>query len=240
MPAVETATPHHSHHGLDPLRRIDYVEDMPCAYNNDLENVPNQSCHHMKWTASVKTYHPIFVADENFPITEYILSQSNRYQNIIFRDLNITKDYSTDEWRCKIGSVNFFGLEFQPILYTTAHISHDNQQVEFNITRSEISIGSNFAEFNRTFVITGSNVISSGVDKLGFPTIESALNVQVQCLFPMIKLPKNLLQHCGVHIVQCALNAFAPHIINTLAVDYIRWMEEQKKTSSSKTTHNSQ
>ena len=148
--------------------------------------------------------------------------------------LNVTKDTSTNEWKCRVGTVNLFGLEFHPIVYMIAQVSPEDQTVTFNITRSEIEVGSDFASFNQTFAITGSHVISSGFDKVGYPTIQSKLSLQVDTLFPVVKMPKNLLQNCGVHVVKCALNTFAPHIINTLALDYIRWtgekLELKKKT----------
>ncbi len=209
-------------------QRVDYVINMPSAPNNEI--VESSNTHHkMLWKAAVSACHPIMAASKDFPISYYIVQQYERYQKAMLRDLNVSKIDSTGEWKCVAGTVRFLDLTFKPILYMNAHIFPSEERVEFNITRSEIEIGSHFQQFNQTFAIRGSNIISSGIDKVGFPTIQSCLNLEVETLLPVIKIPRNLLQGFGTHLLQRAVNSFVPYIINSLAVDYLQWCSEQHK-----------
>ena len=130
---------------------------------------------------------------------------------------------SDSDFKCTLGTMNFFGTKITPVLYVDVTVYPDEAKSVIAVTRAETT-GSEIArKVNGTFSISAVNVVTAGEDNRGRKTLTSDTKLSIDVKVPRSRIPLRVIRSGGNFIVQSSLNVIVPAFIRILAADFGRW-----------------
>lgn len=170
------------------------------------------------WEASAKS--SIRVREISRSCEEYMALPASEY-SVLTAD-QITR-LSDTEFKCVLGTLNFFGNKFTPVLYVTVNVIPELAKSEIIVDRAE-TVGGEMAELvNGTFSISAINTVFAGEDKSGRKTLNSDTKLKIDAIVPPSIIPRSVIKNTGSFLIQSSLNVVVPTFVRILAADFRRW-----------------
>eukprot|EP01038_Epipyxis_sp_PR26KG_P009957 gene9957-13390_t len=172
------------------------------------------------WTAAVKS--SVRVTELKRTTEEYMALPASQYSVLSAKQIERLSDC---DFKCSLGTLNFFGTKIAPVLYVTVNVVPEEARSEIIVTRAE-TVGSEIADIvNGTFSISAVNLVSAEKDDKGRKILVSDTKLKIDAIVPKTKVsvPIGLVRSTGNFIMQSSLNIIVPTFVRILAADYKRW-----------------
>lgn len=170
------------------------------------------------WNAATSS--SVRVKESKRTVEQYMALPASQY-SVLTAD-QITR-ISESEFKCTLGTMNFFGTKFTPTLYVNVDVFPDDARAEIVVSRAEVSGSEAAATVNGTFSISAVNKVTAGVDKKGFKTLNSNTTLVIDAIVPSTRLPLGLIRRGGNFLMQSTLSVVVPTFVRILASDFKRW-----------------
>lgn len=174
----------------------------------------------VRWEAATSA--TVRVKEIKRSVEDYMALPASQYSVLTANQIERLSD---TEFKCTIGTLNFFGTKITPVLYVTVNVMPEAAKSEIIVTRAE-TIGSEIAEIvNGTFSISAVNIVSAGKDDQGRKTLSSDTKLKIDAVVPKSKMtvPIGIVRSGGNFIMQSTLGLIVPTFIRILARDFRKW-----------------
>jgi hypothetical protein len=193
--------------------------------NNDVDTIAvtnSSSADDVKrvvWTASAKG--TVRVNEVSRTVEDYMKLPSSEYSVLSANQIERLNDR---EFKCTLGTLNFFGVKITPVLFVDVNVIPDENKSIISVTRAE-TIGSDIAEkVNGTFSILAINTVFSGSDNKNRKTLTSETSLTLDCIVSSdSNLPLRVIESGGNFLIQSTLTVIVQAFVRILAADFKRW-----------------
>lgn len=192
-------------------------EDGKMSITEEITPEPLQK--RVTWTASAKG--SVRVKELIRTVEEYMRLPASEYSVLSAEQIERLNDR---EFKCSLGTMNFFGTKITPILYVDVDVITAENKSIIAVTRAETT-GSEIADkINGTFSISAINTVQAGIDDKNRKTLSSATELKIDCIVPPeSKLPLRVIQSGGNFLMQSTLTVILQAFVRILASDFKRW-----------------
>jgi len=205
---------------LQPLKssnRITTDDETLAANDSDKQSVePLRPKVH--WNAAASS--SVRVKESKRTVEQYMALPASEYSVLTAEQITRISD---SEFKCTLGTMNFFGTKLTPTLYVDVNVFPDDARAEIAVSRAEVSGSETTDAINGAFSISAINVVTAGVDKKGFKTLNSNTTLSIDATVPSTRLPIGLIRRGGNFLMQSTLSVVVPTFVRILAADFKRW-----------------
>jgi hypothetical protein len=173
-----------------------------------------------KVTWNAATSSSVRVKESKRTVEEYMALPASQYSVLTAEQISRIGE---SEFKCTLGTMNFFGTKFTPTLYVNVDVFPDDARAEISVSGAEVSGSEAAATVNGTFSISAVNIVTAGVDKKGFKTLNSNTTLVIDAIVPSTRLPLGLIRRGGNFLMQSTLSVVVPTFVRILAADFKRW-----------------
>lgn len=179
------------------------------------------------WTAAAKG--SVSVKDARRTVEEYMALPASQYSVLSAKQI---ERLSETEFKCTLGTMNFFGTKISPVLYVDVVVYPEDAKAEIIVARAETT-GSEIADkISGTFSIRAVNTVFAGVDSKGKKTLNSETTLKIDVLVPPSNIPVKMIQSGGNFLMQQSLNVIVPTFVRILRADFNRWSSGEDDRSA--------
>lgn len=177
-----------------------------------------EKCSKVVWSAAASA--TVRVKEDKRSCEDYMALPASDYS--VLTAEQITR-LSENQFKCVLGSLNFFGNRIQPVLYVDVNVYPQEAKSEIVVVRAETT-GSDIAEkLNGAFSINAKNTVRAGKDQKNRKTLSSETTLQIEALVPKSRIPLRVMQSGGNLIIQSSLSVIVAAFVRILAADFARW-----------------
>mmetsp|Transcript_33925 Transcript_33925/g.34559 ORF Transcript_33925/g.34559 Transcript_33925/m.34559 type:complete len:242 (+) Transcript_33925:106-831(+) len=175
----------------------------------------------VRWTANSKG--SALVKEGFRTAEEYMALPASEYSVLSAEQIERLNDR---EFRCILGTMNFFGTKITPILYVDVNVIPQEHKSIISVIRAETTGSETAIKVNGTFSISAINTVTVGKDKKDRKTLNSQTELKVDCIVPSdSRLPLRVIEKGGNFLMQSSLTVILQAFVRILASDFKRWSE---------------
>lgn len=196
-----------------PILDADILRGVDDAVNQRSDSRPR-----VVWEAASKS--SVRVTELKRSVEAYMALPASQYSVLTAEQITRLSD---TEFKCTLGTMNFFGTKLTPVLYVSVVVYPEQAKSEIIVTKAEVT-GSETADvINGSFSISAVNVVSAGVDSKGAKILTSDTKLHIDAAVPSTRLPLGFIRRGGNFLMQSTLSIIVPTFVRILAADFKRW-----------------
>lgn len=188
------------------------------AEGDDTALVTSSERPRVLWEAAASS--SVRVKETQRTTEQYLALPASQYSVLSASQITRVND---DEFKAKLGTLNFFGTKLSPILYVHVNVLPDEAKSEIIVNKAELEGGDVAKLINGSFTIYAINTVSTSLNKKGEKVLSSDTKVRIEAIVPPTKVPFGVIRRGGNFIIQSSLNLIVPTFVRILAADFKRW-----------------